>query len=385
MPLTTCFFSNDPARDDEELHQYAQDLLAGIRDLRAFPSTNFDLFRQFVLRSCLAKIGHRLASDKYLLPRPLDEILHGWKLFPNETFMSKQILVPESLRQPLVELGVPVIGDWCQWSPETASRWIEILREMLGFAKSAVRDCRIRTRSDVGPSSVKIDDRAVDLADTALSLLMFIVTLPLRDVFDLDSMRVRLSGHDLASDVYSAPGKPEWFRLWLNVPHGGRDVGIVDDEDAPKLPEENISTSVLRYLDNAVAWHCAAQYVYEGVRKHMGEISLTMVHTPVPVSHHACAPAEPFVERAILKAFANLNIGDLEYRASLTQKIKGELRDRTSCTGTVHCEASLMRLIVSSVVDAGSRPDYLTDAGAFKVVLFPSAGLFTNFDQEILT
>ncbi|KAF9509760.1 hypothetical protein BS47DRAFT_1384266 [Hydnum rufescens UP504] len=227
-----------PARYDEELHRYAQDLLAGIQDLRAFPSTNFDLFRQFVLRSCLAKIGHCLASDKYLLPRPLDEILHGWKLFPNETFMSKQILVPESLRQPLVELGAPVIGDWCQWSPETASRWIEILREMLGFAKSAVRDCRICTRSDVGRSSIKIDDRAINLADMALSLLMFVVTLPLRDVFYLDSMRVHLSGHDLASEAHSA-------------------LGIVDDENAPKLPKENISTSVLHYLYNAVAWHCA--------------------------------------------------------------------------------------------------------------------------------
>ncbi|KAF9505017.1 hypothetical protein BS47DRAFT_596230 [Hydnum rufescens UP504] len=60
---------NESGGDAEGLHQYAQDLLAAIRDLCTSPSANYPPFCSFILRSCLPKIAHCLASDKYLFPR----------------------------------------------------------------------------------------------------------------------------------------------------------------------------------------------------------------------------------------------------------------------------------------------------------------------------
>ncbi|KAF9507364.1 hypothetical protein BS47DRAFT_1351781 [Hydnum rufescens UP504] len=329
---------DDPVKNDEGLLQYTQDLLAAIRDLRTSPSSNFVPFRRFVLRSCLANIGHRLDADQYLFPRALEDILGDWRPLPDETFEPKQVLVAQPYRQSLLDRQAPIIGNYCQWTPETAPQWIHLLRLYLVFAKTSVR--RICTVSNTGGLTTKIDDIRLSYLDKALSLLLVIMALPLGDVFGLSSMRMLLSGQ---RDFPSAPDD-------------------VDDEDAPELPGADISRAALRYLGNVVAWHRATHYVRKGVRKHMGEISLTMVLTPASVSHRAYAPIDLIVEPAIVKALRAWGIKDTGLRASIIQMVKDKLEGKMRFTNAVHCEASLMGLIASSIVDVGPLPDYLTKA-----------------------
>ncbi|KAF9507365.1 hypothetical protein BS47DRAFT_318365 [Hydnum rufescens UP504] len=166
------------------------------------------------------------------------------------------------------------------------------------------------------------------------------MALPLGEVFALPSMRVLLLGQ---GDFRPAQDD-------------------VDDEDTPGFSRADISGAALRYLGNAVAWHRAAHYVRKGVRKHMGEISLTMVLTPASVSHRAYAPMDLIVEPAIVKALRGLGITDTDLRASIIQMVKDKLEGKMRFTDAVHCEASLMGLLASSVVDVGPFPDYLTKA-----------------------
>ncbi|KAF9505016.1 hypothetical protein BS47DRAFT_596301 [Hydnum rufescens UP504] len=226
-------------------------------------------------------------------------------------------------------MNAPMIGDHCEWSPKTAPWWIRMLCRTLEFLKTAVS------------------------VDQGLSKLMLLLKLPLRDVFELYSMRILLSGPGPypASNPDSAPGSPS--------DHVDDNVDI-DDEDPRELPDRDIPGSALRYLGNVVAWRRAILYVYRGVQKHMGDISLTLVLTPAPVSRRACAPMNPIVARAILKAFDSLGIEDPHRRSLLTETVNNKLPTQTAFTGTVHCEASLMGLIVSSVVDVGPLPNYLT-------------------------
>ncbi|KAF9508267.1 hypothetical protein BS47DRAFT_1488448 [Hydnum rufescens UP504] len=338
--LATLAQRDDPVQDDNGLVEYAQDLLAAIRDLRTSRAPNFHPFRQFVVSSCLAEIGQRLASDQHIVSRPLDKILYDWMPLPNETFTPKQIPVASALVPLLDRLGAPVSDDCCQWSPTTAPVWIKLLAIMINVAKTAVGKCRVCSPNDTGRGSrMRIDANEVTRADGALWLLLVIVSFPLWNVFNLDSMRNKLSQYALESESPLAPD-------------------VVDDAE---LPQETISASVLRYLDNIVAWHRAAQYVYSGMQKHMGEISLTIVRTPAPLSYRACAPSEPIVAGAMDKAFHSLDIEDSE-RASLVQMVRDKVPGRTYFSGTVHCEVSLMGLIASSTVDVGSLPDYLPQA-----------------------
>ncbi|KAF9505023.1 hypothetical protein BS47DRAFT_596474 [Hydnum rufescens UP504] len=190
---------------------------------------------------------------------------------------------------------------------------------------------------------------------------MFLLKLPLRDVFEL----LRCT---YCCQVQSLSRLKLGFGPGFAFRSCGRHVDV-DDEDPRELPDRDIAGSVLRYLGNVVAWRRAILYVYRGVQKHMGDISLTLVLTPAPVSRRACAPVNPIVARAILKAFDSLGIEDPHRRSLLTETVNNKLPTQTAFTGTVHCEASLMGLIISSVVDVGPLPNYLTKEtveGAFK-------------------
>ncbi|KAF9507363.1 hypothetical protein BS47DRAFT_1398707 [Hydnum rufescens UP504] len=303
------------------------DILAAIRDLRASPSTNFRPFRQFVLRSCLAKIAHRLDADQYQFRRPLEEILGDWRLLPGETFEPKQVLVPEPHRQSLLNRPASMIGNYCQWTPETAPQWIHLHRLYLVLAKTSVRNCRIRTVSNVGPVTPKIDGLRLSSLDTALSLLLVIMALPLGDVFDLPSMHMLLS----SDRIRSAPDD-------------------VDDKDTPGLPGVNISGSVPRYLGNAVAWHRATQYV------------------------HKDAPMDPILEPAIVKALHALGIEEPNRRATLMQQVKDKLKAKTCFTSTLRCEASLMGLIIYRR-RCGAAPELPDESNGARLATLPTIGV----------
>jgi hypothetical protein len=150
----------------------------------------------------LAKIAHRLDADQYLFPQGLELVLHDWKPLPNETFKPKQVNLfltgrPQSSKR--IVNGVPKLppsGFTClaftYVSPKPPFTIVE-------FALS-----------DTGSLITKIDGCWLGRLDTALSLLLVIMALPLDNVFNLPSMRAHLLCQD---DFRSAAGVPEYFNF----------------------------------------------------------------------------------------------------------------------------------------------------------------------------
>jgi hypothetical protein len=123
-----------------------------------------------------------------------------------------------------------------------------------------------------------------------------------------------------------------------------------DLDGAEMTPErgEGASSMFLRYLRSAVAWVSAMNYIFYGVKtsRSFKDIALNFTVTPV-ASPNECAPEGPFVDNAITYMLKKLGSDPQSEKAKdLIEEFKKTVLP-VAFRGTVHCEASLMGMIVA--------------------------------------
>jgi hypothetical protein len=130
----------------------------------------------------------------------------------------------------------------------------------------------------------------------------------------------------------------------------GPDMTLEADEDSPSMAR--------RYLRNVVAWHSAMYYILRSVKnsRSFKDIMLDFVVTPV-ASPDACAPEELLVNAAIAYMLNKVAWDPQSKKAeSLIQEFKKKILP-LKFRGAVHCEASLMGLVVACQDDTIPLPD----------------------------
>ncbi|KAF9506981.1 hypothetical protein BS47DRAFT_1489110 [Hydnum rufescens UP504] len=202
--------------------------------------------------------------------------------------------------------------DKYEWNISTASTWITALCRLIRNTKRLANDCRHRHEQ-----------------------------LPIRELLSLPSICLRL-------------------RLELQDNHTA-----VSDEDEPEMsPEANEETYplALRYLRNTAAWQSAIHPLY--FREHTeislrSKISPSTVVIPVVIPD-TCAPDEPIVNLAVHHMLEKLHLDrEAERVQSVIQEIKNKVSPVHFC-GTVHCDASLMGMVVASMDNAMPLPNGMT-------------------------
>ena len=155
---------------------------------------------------------------------------------------------------------------------------------------------------------------------------------------------------------------------------------------ARQAPErgENSSSMALRYLRNAVAWNSAMEYIFNGVKisPSLKDITLDFVVSPI-ASPDTCAPEEAALTSGITYMLNKLSIDpQSEMAKSLTEEFRKKVLP-IKFVGTVHCEASLMGMIVACKDEMIPLPDGMKhdQLEAFKVlpncIYVPSPGSLT--------
>jgi hypothetical protein len=132
----------------------------------------------------------------------------------------------------------------------------------------------------------------------------------------------------------------------------------------------NSSQMVRRYLRNAVAWTSAINYIFQGVTASPSfkNITLDFVVTPL-ASPDTCAPENEFMDTAITYMLEKLSIDrHSEAAESLINRLSEKVLP-VKFSGTVHCEASLMGMIIACKDDTMPLPDGMKreELEAFKV------------------
>jgi hypothetical protein len=174
--------------DKDPIQAYAADLLAAFRHMK--DPEHMVLFLKFVVRSCLPKITHRLAADRYVFKRPLEDILEGWTPGSRDTFASKQVFVKKIHRILLPHLASCSIAgqeDQYQWNTTTASTWLTALGELIKKTKCLANDCHNRENKAI--------DSAIftDLVVALNSLCFLAYRVPIQELLALPSIRSRLT------------------------------------------------------------------------------------------------------------------------------------------------------------------------------------------------
>ncbi len=126
---------------------------------------------------------------------------------------------------------------------------------------------------------------------------------------------------------------------------------------APEHGEDS-SSMTLRYLRNAVAWNNAMAYIFNGVTisPSLKDITFEFVATPI-ASPDAFAPGGDFVDDGIRHMLGMLSLDpESEVAKSLIDKFKKRVLP-VKFRGTVHCEASLMGMIVACKDEMTPLPD----------------------------
>ncbi|KAF9515569.1 hypothetical protein BS47DRAFT_768239 [Hydnum rufescens UP504] len=142
------------------------------------------------------------------------------------------------------------------------------------------------------------------------------------------------------------------FSIQLRLRLGLKDdFSAVSDEDAPDLvikPNEEIHSLTLRYLRNIVAWQSAIHYISKSFQKSRLFRNIVVDFVVIPIiSPDICAPDEPIVNSAIEYALTTLSLDrENEDVLSMIQALKNRLLP-IQFRGTVHCEASLMGMVIA--------------------------------------
>jgi hypothetical protein len=142
-------------------------------------------------------------------------------------------------------------------------------------------------------------------------------------------------------------------------------------EDPPRMAR--------RYLRNAVAWYSAINYIVQGVKvsPSFKNITLDFVVTPL-ASPDTCAPENEFMDTAITYMLEKLSIDrHSEAAESLINRFSEKVLP-VKFSGTVHCEASLMGMIIACKDDTMPLPDGMKreELEAFKVP--PSCSIYVS-------
>ncbi|SRR5258707_5586772 len=139
------------------------------------------------------------------------------------------------------------------------------------------------------------------------------------------------------------------------------------------IPEhgDDSSSMALRYLRNAVAWNTAVIYICNAVHNSPSfkDITLEFVVTPI-ASPDTCASEEGLVDRAIPHM---LVMNFLDPRSETAKSLVEEFKKRVlpvKFSGTVHCEASIMGMIVACKNDMTPLPNGMKreELDAFQVL-----------------
>ena len=136
---------------------------------------------------------------------------------------------------------------------------------------------------------------------------------------------------------------------------------------------ENPSSIARRYLCNAVAWISASSYVAGAVKASSSfrDITLDFVVAPL-ASPDMCASEKEAVDSGITFMLKRLSLDcQSEIAESLIERFKKKvLPVPVVFCGTVHCEASLMGMIVACMDDTVWLPDGVKreELEAFKVL-----------------
>ncbi|KAF9508254.1 hypothetical protein BS47DRAFT_1350567 [Hydnum rufescens UP504] len=271
-------------------------------------------FGMFIFRSCLPEITHRLAGDVYVFDRPVEDILNGWSpTEPNDVLTPKRVHLKSDypiLRSLLANILVAGTDNQYEWSIGTASVWIAAL-------------CRV-----IKEPKTRLGYALGRLILTSSSLHFLSFGIPIRQLLSLNSIQVALNR------------ARKYFVDYSTAPDDGAEMAPERGEDA--------SSMFLRYLRSAVAWVSAMNYIFHGVKssRTFKDITLNFAMTPL-ASPNECAPEGPFVDGAVTYMLKKLGSGAQSEKAKeLIEEFKKTVLP-VAFRGTVHCEASLMGMIVA--------------------------------------
>ncbi len=139
------------------------------------------------------------------------------------------------------------------------------------------------------------------------------------------------------------------------------------------IPEhgEDSSSMTLRYLRNAIAWNSAMIYIFSSVKlsPSLKDITLDLVETPI-ASPGMFAPEEGFVDSGIMYMLKKLSLDPQSEKAKSLIKTFTKKVLPVEFSGTVHCEASLMGMIVACKDEMIPLPNGMKreELEAFKVL-----------------
>ena len=135
---------------------------------------------------------------------------------------------------------------------------------------------------------------------------------------------------------------------------------------------EDASSMARCYLCNAVAWTRAMYYIFNGLKASISfkDISLDFIVTSL-ASPDSCASEGPLMDSAIKYMLKKLGLERESKKArSLITEFETKVKLPVKFRGTVHCEASLMGMVVAYQDNTMTLPDGVQrkELEVFKVV-----------------
>lgn len=149
-------FSSQPS-EDVTLHQHMADVASLFNTFRTVPQAElakvYKHVIEFIVQRCAPIISHRLRSDKFILKKPLDNILQGWKPSDADLFAATEVEIPELL-SPVFELaGIKYRQSngkyFAPWTKEMAPAWMNLFLRLLSKCKDYVQLSNNKASPDI--------------------------------------------------------------------------------------------------------------------------------------------------------------------------------------------------------------------------------------------
>ena len=139
-------FSSQPSKD-VTLHQHIADVVSLFNTFRTVPQTELvegcEYIIEFIVQRCAPIISHRLRSDKFILKKPLDNILQGWKPSDADLFSAAEVEIPELLRRFFEAEGIGYLQSngkhFAPWTKEVAPGWMNLFLRLLSKCKDYIQ------------------------------------------------------------------------------------------------------------------------------------------------------------------------------------------------------------------------------------------------------
>lgn len=317
----------------------------------------------FIVRRCAPIISHRLQSDKLIFQdTTLDKILRGWEPSDEDRFVKAECEVPKH-----VILLFQTMGIQCQqsngkyfapWTKEIAPAWMKAFLSCLLLCKDCFKleGKKVAGDTTMGATVLKLLQALV----ASEGFKYFLELKSVKAILDEEVLKCRegtiyshfqCGAHDLKAQPPSSTCSN------TEIPEDSTDPQrcTLDDtyDDNLELAAETEEDSValtLQYLGNAVAWITATEFLFSSSRiQRTPKLRLHLVTTAPPVEPKAMADAPAIFTDIFNKSLEGREDQSQDHNLivhSWWEEFTQEVRKSREFHGTVHCEASLMGVIV---------------------------------------